>query len=92
MTPTLPLQHTRKDSSRQNITQSIKTVLPESSTSATRKSLLANKYSKISSNVSPPIRPASFISTTLSPRSRDQEKTPISYYAFIVDVIVDAYS
>jgi hypothetical protein len=91
-TPALPLQHTRKDSSRQNITQSIETVLPESSTSAARKSLLANEYSKMSSNVSPPMRPASFVSATPSPRSRDQEKTPVSYYAFMVDVIVDAYS
>jgi len=91
-TPALPPQHAREDSSAQNIIQSIETVLPESSTSAARKSLLAKYYSEMSPNVPSPMRPASFVSATPSPRFRDQEKTPVSYYAFMVDVIVDAYS
>ena len=91
-TPALPPQHARNDSSGQNIIQSIETVPAESSTSAARKSLLANDYSKMSPNVPPPIRPASFVSATPSPRFRDQEKTPVSYYAVMVDVIVDAHS
>ena len=37
------------------------------------------------------MRLASFISVTLSPSFRDQEKTSVSYYTFMVDVIVDAY-
>ncbi len=91
-TPALPPQHAREDSSAQNIIQSIETVLPESSTSAARKSLLAKYYSKMSPNVPSPMRPASFVSATPSSRFRDQEKTPVSYYAFMVDVMVDAYS
>ena len=64
-------QYAYKDDSRQNIIQSIKTVFPELSISAVRKSPLANNYSEISPNISPPIHLVNFISTTLSSRFRD---------------------
>ena len=83
-------QHAREDDSRQNIMQSTETVLPES-TSAARKSPFADDYSDTSSDVPSPMRPASFISATPSSRF-GREKTPVSQYAFMVDVMVDANS
>ena len=71
-------QHAHEDSSEQNIIQSIETVLPELSTSAARKSPLANDYSEMSPNVPSPMRPASFVSATPTSRFGDQEKTPVS--------------
>jgi len=100
--PGLPLQHVqgatanssqraREDDSGQNIIQSTETVLPESSTSAAWKSLLADDYSDTNSDVPSPMRPASFVSATPSSRF-GREKTPVSQYAFMVDVVVDANS
>src|SRR6266576_361746 len=89
--PGLPLQHVqgatanssqraREDDSGQNIIQSTETVLPESSTSAAWKSLLADNYSDTNSDVPSPMRPASFVSATPSSRF-GREKTPVSQYA-----------
>ena len=61
-----------------DIIQSIETVIPESSTSAAKKHLLANDYSDASSNVSSPMRPLSFVSATPSLRFPDQEKKTVT--------------